>query len=100
MAVSPDPLARPAIKPNYFTTRTDELALLEIGSRPASRPEAAETGELEALRAIPWVFAWTQNRCLLPAWYGCGTAFAELSDAELDQGDDAAAWVDRLQNGL
>jgi phosphoenolpyruvate carboxylase len=63
--------------PQFFRTFTpvDELALLEIGSRPASRPEAAEVGELEALRAIPWVFAWTQNRCLLPAWYGCGTAF-------------------------
>jgi phosphoenolpyruvate carboxylase len=63
--------------PAFFRSFTpvDELALLEIGSRPASRPEAAETGELQALRAIPWVFAWTQNRCLLPAWYGCGTAF-------------------------
>jgi len=63
--------------PAFFRSFTpvDELALLEIGSRPASRPEAAATGELEALRAIPWVFAWTQNRCLLPAWYGCGTAF-------------------------
>jgi phosphoenolpyruvate carboxylase len=56
----------------------DELALLEIGSRPVSRPEAADSAELEALRAIPWVFAWTQNRCLLPAWYGCGTAFEAL----------------------
>jgi phosphoenolpyruvate carboxylase len=63
--------------PAFFRSFTpaDELALLEIGSRPASRPEAAERGELEALRAIPWVFAWTQNRCLLPAWYGCGAAF-------------------------
>jgi phosphoenolpyruvate carboxylase len=63
--------------PAFFRSFTpvDELALLEIGSRPASRPEAADTGELEALRAIPWVFAWTQNRCLLPAWYGCGAAF-------------------------
>ncbi len=63
--------------PAFFRSFTpvDELALLEIGSRPASRPEAAATGELEALRAIPWVFAWTQNRCLLPAWYGCGAAF-------------------------
>ena len=62
--------------PAFFRSFTpvDELALLEIGSRPASRPEAADTGELEALRAIPWVFAWTQNRCLLPAWYGCGAA--------------------------
>jgi phosphoenolpyruvate carboxylase len=63
--------------PAFFRSFTpvDELTLLEIGSRPASRPEAADIGELEALRAIPWVFAWTQNRCLLPAWYGCGTAF-------------------------
>ena len=54
--------------PAFFRSFTpvDELALLEIGSRPVSRPEAAATGELEALRAIPWVFAWTQNRCLLP----------------------------------
>ncbi len=62
--------------PAFFRSFTpvDELALLEIGSRPVSRPEAAATGELEALRAIPWVFAWTQNRCLLPAWFGCGAA--------------------------
>jgi phosphoenolpyruvate carboxylase len=55
-------------------TPVDELALLEIGSRPARRPAAGQ--ELASLRAIPWVFAWTQNRCLLPAWYGCGSAFA------------------------
>ena len=36
---------------------------------------------MEALRAIPWVFAWTQNRVLLPSWYGAGTA---LSEADLD----------------
>ena len=68
----------PAFPPFFRSfTPVDELALLEIGSRPVSRPEAAGRGELEALRAIPWVFAWTQNRCLLPAWYGCGTAFAD-----------------------
>ena len=63
--------------PPFFRrfTPVDELALLEIGSRPVSRPEAADAGDLAALRAIPWVFAWTQNRCLLPAWYGCGAAF-------------------------
>jgi phosphoenolpyruvate carboxylase len=79
--------------PPFFRSFTpvDELALLDIGSRPVSRPEAAGRGELEALRAIPWVFAWTQNRCLLPAWYGCGTAFADygLEGERLD-------WLRRL----
>jgi phosphoenolpyruvate carboxylase len=59
----------------------DELALLNIGSRPARRPEGADY--LGSLRAIPWVFAWTQNRCLLPSWYGCGSAFAEADPEEL-----------------
>jgi phosphoenolpyruvate carboxylase len=62
-------------------TPIDELALLEIGSRPARRPAADDY--LASLRAIPWVFAWTQNRCLLPAWYGCGSAFATVSVREL-----------------
>jgi phosphoenolpyruvate carboxylase len=62
-------------------TPIDELALLEIGSRPARRPSDADY--LASLRAIPWVFAWTQNRCLLPAWYGCGTAFAAASRRDL-----------------
>jgi phosphoenolpyruvate carboxylase len=74
--------------PAFFRSFTpvDELALLSIGSRPASRPDAPSRGELTALRAIPWVFAWTQNRCLLPAWYGCGSAFdAAIGDGELDE---------------
>ena len=54
-------------------TPVDELALLEIASRPARRPNDADY--LSSLRAIPWVFSWTQNRVLLPAWFGCGTAF-------------------------
>ena len=62
-------------------TPVDELALLNIGSRPARRPEGADY--LASLRAIPWVFAWTQNRCLLPSWYGCGTAFGETDVSEL-----------------
>jgi len=60
-------------------TPVDELALLRIGSRPARRPEGHDY--LGSLRAIPWIFAWTQNRCLAPAWYGCGTA---LSSAPAD----------------
>ena len=62
-------------------TPIEELALFEIGSRPARRPEGGEL--LSSLRAIPWIFAWTQNRCILPAWYGCGTAFAGADVGEL-----------------
>ncbi len=58
----------------------DELSLLEIASRPARRPDGADY--LESLRAIPWVFSWTQNRVLLPAWFGAGSAFAD-ADAGL-----------------
>ena len=61
----------------YFgiATPVDEIENLPIASRPARR-----RGErtLNDLRAIPWVFSWTQNRCLIPAWYGVGTAFLEL----------------------
>jgi phosphoenolpyruvate carboxylase len=48
-----------------------ELSLLNMGSRPARR---VHNPEVESLRAIPWVFAWTQNRFLLPSWYGAGSA--------------------------
>jgi phosphoenolpyruvate carboxylase len=52
----------------------DALTRLNIGSRPASRSGNWTVSEL---RAIPWVFAWMQNRLLLPAWYGAGTALEE-----------------------
>jgi phosphoenolpyruvate carboxylase len=71
--------------PRFFRrfTPLDELTMLEIGSRPASRPEASGAGELEALRAIPWVFAWTQTRCIVPAWLGAGTGLAAVPVSEL-----------------
>ena len=62
-------------------TPVDELSLLEIASRPPRRPDDADF--LPSLRAIPWVFAWTQNRVLLPAWFGCGAAFAEAGEETL-----------------
>lgn len=56
----------------YFRSATpeQELGLLNIGSRPQKRKE----GGVETLRAIPWVFAWTQTRLHLPVWLGLGTA--------------------------
>jgi phosphoenolpyruvate carboxylase len=59
----------------YFRLATpiDVIQRMEIGSRPASRP-STEQSEIEQLRAIPWVFAWTQSRHLLPGWYGLGMA--------------------------
>ena len=57
----------------YFrlTTPISEIAELNIGSRPASRTKSTR---IEDLRAIPWVFSWSQCRIMLPGWYGVGTA--------------------------
>jgi phosphoenolpyruvate carboxylase len=64
-------------------TPLDELSRLEIGSRPVSRPEQAGADELVALRAIPWVFSWTQTRCILPAWLGAGAGLGSRPVEEL-----------------
>jgi phosphoenolpyruvate carboxylase len=61
-------------------TPTAELSLLKIGSRPGRRKK---DGGLESLRAIPWVFGWTQSRTLLPAWLG----IAEALEAEISAGN-------------
>jgi phosphoenolpyruvate carboxylase len=53
-------------------TPVAEIASLNIGSRPASRTASTR---IEDLRAIPWVFSWSQCRLMLPGWYGVGTAF-------------------------
>ncbi len=58
-------------------TPIDEIARLKLGSRPARR---TASDRIEDLRAIPWVFSWTQARILLPAWYGLGTALARGRD--------------------
>ena len=64
----------------YFRQATpeQELGRLPLGSRPAKR---RSQGGIESLRAIPWIFAWTQTRLMLPAWLGAGQALREALDA-------------------
>jgi phosphoenolpyruvate carboxylase len=57
------------------TTPIEEIEDLQIGSRPSRRRGERSLGDL---RAIPWVFSWTQNRCMIPAWYGLGTALVDV----------------------
>jgi phosphoenolpyruvate carboxylase len=59
----------------YFrqSTPLKEIAELKIGSRPAAR---TTSGRIEDLRAIPWVFSWSQARVMLPGWYGFGSAIS------------------------
>ena len=66
---------------DYFRTATpeEELGGINIGSRPARRG-AAKKG-VESLRAIPWQFAWTQNRLLLPSWLGVDAALEQEAGA-------------------
>ncbi|WP_201168797.1 phosphoenolpyruvate carboxylase [Halorhodospira halophila] len=66
---------------DFFTRVTpyEEIGQLEIGSRPAHRSAARD---LESLRAIPWVFAWSQSRINLAAWYGVGTGLAAIGETE------------------
>jgi phosphoenolpyruvate carboxylase len=70
---------------DYFWASTviNEIATLNIGSRPASRKK---TREIEDLRAIPWVFSWAQCRLMLPGWYGFGAAVETWIAEHPDQG--------------
>ncbi len=61
----------------HQVTPVQEISQLQISSRPARRKGKRN---LDGLRAIPWVFSWTQTRFLLPSWYGVGTALKEFID--------------------
>ncbi|MBX3721313.1 MAG: phosphoenolpyruvate carboxylase [Turneriella sp.] len=70
---------------NYFyeVTPINELSSLNIGSRPARRQA---DGKIESLRAIPWIFAWSQNRLLLPSWLGVGLGLRRMTQMGFQNG--------------
>lgn len=67
----------------HEVTPIQEISQLQISSRPARRQGGKK--DLSSLRAIPWVFSWTQSRFLLPAWYGVGTALQEFVNEEPEE---------------
>ena len=75
----------------HSVTPVDVISQLQIGSRPSKRPGkggATKKKDMSSLRAIPWVFSWTQSRFLLPAWYGVGSALQSFLDQEPEKNLD------------
>ena len=67
----------------HQVTPIEEISQLQISSRPSRRQSGKK--DLSSLRAIPWVFSWTQSRFLLPSWYGVGTALQEFLNEEPEE---------------
>ncbi|NEQ88400.1 MAG: phosphoenolpyruvate carboxylase, partial [Moorea sp. SIO2I5] len=67
----------------HQVTPIQEISQLQISSRPARRKSGKK--DLSSLRAIPWVFSWTQSRFLLPSWYGVGTALQSFVEQDPEE---------------